>query len=152
MSVAAAERCSSQEAFETSGLTRVDFEISFIDDAQIAMVKTSGHATPEGFDAFVEAMTSDPRWRTGMNILGDHSNLDMSGLSSQDIENLVSSRLLRARLVGTGRLAIVAGTSLTFGFGRMAEAYAEDVLPFRMRIFKKTDDALAWLREEPAAH
>ena len=125
----------------------MDFEISFIDDAQIAMVKTSGRATLEGFDAFLEAMTSDPRWLTGMSILGDHSELDMSSMSAQEIENLVSARLLRASAVGAGRLAIVAGNPLTFGFGRMFETYAEDVLPFRMRIFKKTDDALAWLRE-----
>ena len=130
----------------------MDFEISFIDDPQIAVIKTSGCATLEGFDAFLEAMLSDPRWRPGMSILGDHSELDMSGLSSQDIENLVSSRLLRADAIGTGRLAIVAGESLTFGFGRVAEAYAENVLPYRMNIFYTTDEALAWLREERAAH
>ena len=44
----------------------MNFEISFIDGDQIAVVKTSGHATREGFDAFPEAVMADPRWRGGM--------------------------------------------------------------------------------------
>ena len=129
----------------------VDFEISFIDDEQIVVVKTSGRATLEGFDAYLDAMTSDPRWRTGMSILSDHSELDTSDLSQHDIENLVSHRLSETAVVGGGLCAIVAGTPLSFGLGRMFEAYAEDVLPLRIRVFATTDEALAWLREERAA-
>ena len=128
----------------------MDFEISFIDDAQIAVVKTSGRATIEGFDAFLEAVTSDPRWRPGMSILSDHSELDVAHISSQDIESIVSFRLSRADELGDGCLALVANTPLKYGLSREFEAYGEVVLPLRTRIFATTDDALAWLREESA--
>jgi hypothetical protein len=129
----------------------VDFEISFIDDGQIAVVKTSWQATLDGFAAYLEAMTSDPRWRTGMSVLSDHSELDTGGFSSQDIENLVKSRLSQTGVVGGGLCAIVARTPLNFGFGRVFMAYSEGVLPLRTHIFNTTDDALAWLREENSA-
>lgn len=129
----------------------MNFEISFIDGDQIAVVKTSGHATREGFDAFPEAVMADPRWRRGMSILGDHRELDMSGLSAQDIRDLGNNRLLRGGAIGAGRLAIVASTPAAFGLARMAENYGEGVMPCLVRAFKTTDEALAWLREKSGA-
>jgi hypothetical protein len=134
-------------------LAVVDFEISFIDDGQIAVVKASGRATLEEISATMEASTSDPRWRAGMAVLADYNELDLSGLSSQEIENLTSGHFTQANVASdevAGRFAIVGSTPAKFGLGRKFEISAEDVLPFRVRVFSTTDDALAWLREERA--
>lgn len=50
--------------------------ISFDDSLWDVVVATSGQADLGGFRAFIEELLSSPRFRSGMNILADHTNLD----------------------------------------------------------------------------
>jgi hypothetical protein len=58
----------------------------------------------------------------------------------------VSIHLPFADAIGFGRCAIIAGSSLKFGLGRMFEAYAVERLSFRTRVFTTVEDAFTWLR------
>jgi hypothetical protein len=125
----------------------MEYEISFDSDAEIAIVRTSGAASLEGFSAYLRALVSDPRWRRGMDVLSDHTALDAGNLTAADIEALVAVHYPYAHAIGPGLCAIVCGSSLKFGLARMFDAHASLQLPFRSRIFTNVDEAVAWLRE-----
>lgn len=124
----------------------MEFEIVFDTDSELVFVRTWGAASLEGSSAYMRALVSDPRWRPEMDVLSDHSALDASYLTAGDIEALVGLFLPSVRAIGTGRRAIVAGSSLKFGLGRMFEAYALKRLSFRTRVFTTVEDAFTWLR------
>jgi len=123
----------------------MEFEITFDADSDFAVVRTRGLASAEGFTAYLRALVSDPRWRPGMDVLSDHSELDAGHLAARDIEGLVSIHLPFAEAIGHGLCAVVAGSSLKFGLARMFEAHAEKQLPFRLRVFATAEEAYSWL-------
>lgn len=125
----------------------MEYEISFDSDAEIAIVRTSGAASLEGFSAYLRALVSDPRWRRGMDVLSDHTALEAGHPTASDIEALVAVHYPFAHAIGPGLCAIVCGSSLKFGLARMFDAHASLQLPFKSRIFMNTDAAVAWLRE-----
>jgi len=124
----------------------VEFEITFDTDADLAIVRAWGVAGAEGFSAYLSALTSDQRWRPGMDILSDFKDLDASQFTAVDIEGLVNIHLPFVEAIGPGLCAVVAGSSLKFGLARMFEAHAEERLPFRLRIFATSEEAFDWLR------
>jgi hypothetical protein len=108
-------------------------------------VRTRGLPSAEGFAAYLRALVSDRRWRPGMDVLSDHSELEAGHLTAHDVEGLVGIHLPFAEAIGPGLCAVVAGSSLKFGLARMFEAHAEKQLPFRLRVFVTGEEALAWL-------
>lgn len=125
----------------------MEYEIVFDIDSELAIVRTSGAASLEGFSAYLQALVSDPRWRRGMDVLSDHTDLEASHVTAGDIEALVAIHVPYAHAIGPGLCAIVCGSSLKFGLARMFDAYAYDQLPFRSRVFATIEEAFAWLRE-----
>jgi len=124
----------------------MEHEIIFDSDSGLAIVRTSGVASLEGFSIFLRALVSDPRWRRGMNVLSDHTALEVGHVTAGDIEALVGIHLPFAHALGPGLCAIVSGSSLKFGLGRMFEAHASGKLPFRPRVFATAEEALTWLQ------
>ena len=123
----------------------MEFEIVFDTDSEFAIVRTWGVASLESFSVYLRALVSDPRWRRGMDVLYDHTALEAGHLTAGDIEALVAIHFPFAHAIGPGRCAIVAGSSLKFGLGRMFEAHADGRLPFRPRVFATVEEAVAWL-------
>lgn len=115
-------------------------------------VRTSGKASFEGFVAFGEAVAADPRWRPGLRVLIDHSDLDMTELSAAVIAHL-GARADGGHhpIRGFERCAFVAPAPLNFAFGRMWGAYSGRGDAPHVRLFRHRDEAEAWLREGSAA-
>lgn len=126
----------------------VEFEISFESDPEIAIVKTRGRGELDGFREYLNALVSDERWRSGMDVLSSHRDLDVKDFAAADIEALVIVHGPFAEAIGPGLCAIVAGSSLKFGLARMFEAHSEGLLPFRVRVFSTEDEARRWLSDE----
>jgi hypothetical protein len=124
----------------------MEYEIDFDSDSEFVTVRTSGVASLEGFSAYLRALVADPRWHCGMNVLSDHTALRAGHLTAADVRALVAIHSPFAQRVGSGLCAIVTGSSLKFGLGRMFEAYAMDQLPIRTRVFTTVEEGLAWLR------
>jgi hypothetical protein len=124
----------------------MEFEIAFDVDSKLVSVRTWGIASIEGASAYMRALVSDPRWRREMDVLSDHTALNAGHLTAHDIEALVGVFVPIGNAIGTGRRAIVTGSSLKFGLGRMFEAHAARQLPFQPRIFATVEEASAWLR------
>ncbi|MGD0167395.1 MAG: hypothetical protein ABSC51_08910 [Gaiellaceae bacterium] len=121
------------------------FECTWIEPS-LVVVRTSGPASAEGFNALFEELASQPGFGYGVRILSDHTNLDVSGLRASDIEKIAEIRARHTRSMGA-RSALVVGLSAParYGLARMFEAYAgaEDD---SVRVFETFDEALTWLR------
>ena len=66
-------------------------------------------------------------------------------LDSPDLRRLIEFVAENRPEVG-GRTAIVASDDATYGLGRVAQIYAEPVVP-HLCVFRNGDDAMKWLKE-----
>ena len=126
----------------------MEYEFIFV-DSSLVICRSFGVASVEGFVDSAEALTSDPRWRPGMDTISDHTHLDASRLTASDIEQIASEEGEYSDEIGPGRAAIVVGPDSPnrYGLARMFEAYIEPLVETRVRAFRTFDEALAWLRE-----
>lgn len=97
------------------------------------------HPTVREWQAMMEAILSDPRFRPGFHFLFDKRKLHEAA-SIAYVEEV--SRFYRAHRHKFGRCAIVAGDLLAFGMSRMTEGYCIDG---NVRAFMEVNEAEAWL-------
>jgi hypothetical protein len=110
-----------------------------------ARVKTWGKASVEGFRHTVTAMVSHPDWKADMDVLVDHTRLEVADMDSESIWQLSKMAQELDRLTGRGWCAIVADKTLTFGLARMFQEMTESQIGQTLRIFETHDEANAWL-------
>jgi hypothetical protein len=122
----------------------VEYTIEFGGAPQDVTIRTSGPATAEGLIAFVTDLVADPRFRPGMAVLVDHSDLDARPLTGADIRAMAEVVIRLDERIGTSRVAILVPNPLTFGYARMYELHAAET-QLHSRVFYSRDDALMWL-------
>lgn len=126
----------------------MEFEIEWVDPS-LVICRTSGLASVEGYEAMMRALTSQPQFRPGVDLILDHTNLDVSALSAADIEQAAD---LHAQFAGAtaGRAAGVVGSGspMRYGLARMFEAYVVSQTDATVRIFETLEGAMAWLRPD----
>jgi hypothetical protein len=129
----------------------VEWEIIVSGDPPVMVARTSGTASVAGFVAMRDAVLSHPGFVPGIDLIQDLTGL-AGYLSSSGIRTLAdgASRTAKARDYW-GRLAIVVSGPAEFGLARMWEAYADDDLAARTRVFASLDEAYDWLRQLPPA-
>lgn len=129
----------------------MEFVLDFDQECSRVVIETRGIAALEGFVGYMKARTSDPRWRSGMDVLIDHTDLDTSPVDYAFIDALVDETERFADTLGSGRCAIVTGSGSSFGLARVFEALAEARVPTRYRVFRSRAEAEAWLGEGRSA-
>ena len=125
----------------------MEYEFIFV-DSSLVVCRSFGVASVQGFVDSAEALTSDPRWRPGMDTISDHTLLDASQFKASDIEQIANRESEYSDEIGQGRAAIVVGPDSPnkYGLARMFEAYIEPLVETRVRAFRTFDEALVWLR------
>jgi hypothetical protein len=123
----------------------VEWTIEFRGDPQDVTITTSGPATLESFLEMNAALLSDPRFRAGMLILVDHSDLDVTPLLQDEVASIGYNIARRGEHFAGTVAAIVCGTREAFGLLRIAQAHAAPS-PLRSEVFYDRDEALRWLR------
>lgn len=129
---------------------RVEHTIAFGGAPQDVLVTTRGCATVDGVNSYLEELVSDPRYRAGMLILMDHTDLDVSSLSADDTRSIAAHAVSLGDRLGSPLIAHVTPTPEAFGVTRMTRAYAEDAAS-RSRVFYTRDAALVWLENAVTA-
>jgi hypothetical protein len=130
----------------------VEYAIEMPDDGAFdVIVTTTGRATPQGLVECRRSVITDPRTRPEMNVMFDHTKLDMAGLSTADVQGMAASAA-RTYLQGGARgyVAIVAPALLTFGLARMFQGFAGEAVREHSTVVRTADEAQEWLAARTA--
>ncbi len=122
--------------------------IEFGGDRRDVTVTTHGSATPEGFIQLNEDLVDDPRFRPGMAILIDHSDLDVTPLTDVDVRAIAYCIVRLGERLGDSLAAVVAPSSLGHGLARASISFVQPSA-LRFETFGSADDALDWLAGQP---
>lgn len=123
--------------------------IEFVEGGPAGVVITTGGAASlEGFARMNGDLLADPRFRPGMRIVVDHSQLDATSLTRDKIDEIRRSVEQLDDRLGDSSVAIVVPDAFTFDLARMSVPL-EDEVRLRVHIFVNREDALAWLWEQP---
>ena len=128
----------------------MDFTIEFGGDPQDVTITLFGVASPGGFLRFNEARLSDQRFREGLLILLDASDLDTSQMTESMFQAAVEPMLERERLFPLLGLAILAPDEQTFKDAILTRAHLGGS-GSRRGVFASREAALTWLGEQRAA-
>jgi hypothetical protein len=128
-------------------LAVVEFMIEFGGEPQDVTITTSGIADVEGSRRLTYALASDPRYRAGMLLLVDHSDLEMSRLSDLDLERIAAAITESDWNLPPRAVAIVASNLETHVRAREAVAHLGGSRSNR-RVFGSREEALAWLESK----
>jgi hypothetical protein len=127
------------------GLQSMEFTIEFGASDAAVVITTGGAAHADGFLRFNRAIAADPRFQPGISVLVDHSALDMSTLTDDDLTEIARSVAAIQDRLGESMVAIVVPDDLGYRHTRQARAEAQP-LQIEAEIFSFRDDAIAWLR------
>jgi len=128
----------------------MEYTISINHDERYVEVNARGAASTSGFRSFVEDLLEPAYLDLNYNLLVEFSSLDTSPLGSSDIRNVVAFLEMRKEKLRHKKNALVASSTLTFGFARMYQILSEGVLPMSIRVFSSREQALEWLRDDSA--
>ncbi len=124
----------------------MEFKFTWIEPLLVD-VRTSGPASTEGFAALYEKLAAEPGFGAGVKMLSDHTDLDVSEVSAEDVEEIAAAR---DRYVGSldAYSALVVGprSPAKYGLARMFEALAAEGRGDLVRVFETRGEALVWLR------
>jgi hypothetical protein len=111
----------------------------------IFILATSQSADPETFKEMLETLVTHKDWAPGLPFLIDHSELDTSTLSSNDMRTLSSYNALYSDQIGCSKCAIVCTKDIDYGMGRIWEVFVDNQWKAEERLFRSYREALEWL-------
>lgn len=130
----------------------MNYKCEFVDGPFGVIVRTSGEADPREFVRGRRSVMNDPRYRPGMNVLLDHTELDFSGVTADGLAEMAESSTGDDDEVGNaGYFAIVTPRPLAFGLARMWQAFLSTQFDERVVIVETVEAAYGWLEEALAA-
>ena len=126
------------------------YEIEFHDDGPADVeIALGGSASPIALREFSDALERDPRFRAGLRMLVDISQLDPGDVADGHIAELAQRIVARDWDYAPGAVAIVAPDVQTF---RGAQAYRAHLggSKSNRHIVNSRAEGLAWLEEQRA--
>jgi hypothetical protein len=127
---------------------RVEFSLNFLGGRGVVIITTAGVATVEDFRVMNDALVEDPRFQPGTPILFDHSALDMTSLSADDVRRLGERPVMLGDRIGSSSIAVVVPSKVTFGLARMSHSRSTQS-ERTVRNFYTLAEALTWIRTHP---
>jgi hypothetical protein len=112
---------------------------------QDVTIRTSGKATIADAMDILRDLSEDERYRSGLKILIDHSELQSVEYSRDELRAQIDyTSSIEERLQPT-YCAIVASALGIYGVTRVWEAETGSIMKGTTRLFRSKEDALAWL-------
>ena len=122
------------------------FEISFNDSIKYVYVKTSGNASPDGFDKLMRAIVNFPQFQPGGKQLIDHRNLKGKNITATEMQQIKDVVKKYLKQIGYGKCAYLIPDTLGYGLVRMYELMGGEELHKEMAVFYNMEEAVAWLK------
>ena len=123
----------------------MDFCIEFCE--KYHLITTSGEAEVERWDELLGAIFDHEKWNSGGSIVMDHSDLAISQVTTDDIRRIANMAKRRGSEEGVVRHAVVGPRDLTFGLGRMWQAYVGEDTHVSTAVFRTRAEAIKWVSE-----
>jgi hypothetical protein len=120
--------------------------IEFGGEPQDVTVTTTGEATPDGFVLMNAEFVEHERFRSGMLVLLDHTDLAVRGLTARDVQTIAKDFARYASALSSTVVALVTPNPVQFGLARMSTTLAEP-LTTTIGVFYTRVEALGWLQE-----
>lgn len=81
--------------------------------------------------------------------LWDMSAADLTNVTTDNMRRFIARSAVLGETRRGGRTAVIAQSGEQYGLARMAEVFGDfESLPFALRVFRKRDEAVAWLKAE----
>jgi len=103
-----------------------------------------GETNYEAVKSYLDTLLVDPKFRPGMPGLIDCRGVK-SLFSIHDLRQTAADTKRRPELQVPARAAVLASSNLIFGLLRMFEVFNEGN-PSEIRVFRKPEEAMAWLQ------
>jgi hypothetical protein len=117
---------------------------------QDVTIRCFGEASFSNTAAFVRELLEDERYRPGLKILIDYTELQTIEYSSGELRGMIDRVIAMEEKMQSGYCAIVVPTPVVYGVMRIWEAEIESATKARLRLFRGREDAIAWLRDPDA--
>jgi hypothetical protein len=125
----------------------VEFNVQYHDG--IFEVKTSGDAEFGKFRDILETLVTHEKWKPGSAFLINHTELNASPLTIDDMRNIAKLNGLYSTKIGQSKCAHLLARDLEYGLARMWQAYVENEWEVTEKLFKSRDEAIVWLSDKP---
>ncbi|MDJ0867222.1 MAG: hypothetical protein QNK03_14015 [Myxococcota bacterium] len=114
-------------------------------DAEQRLIYTTatGVVTDDDMSSHQAALVADPSFDRTFDQIWDCREVEVLEVSAEGLRRLASARSFDA----DARRAVVAGTDVVYGMARMFQSL-HDEAPEEVRVFRKLEEALAWLGVE----
>ena len=123
----------------------MEFQIAFPTDSPADLeIRISGVPTLAELELLNAALVADPRFRAGLRILVDVSELDSGGITGEDVETMSAPIVVRDWEYPPSAVAIVASGGANYDIIRLYRAHLGGSKSNRT-VFQGREDALAWL-------
>lgn len=121
------------------------YQVEWGGSPQDVTIRTFGKATVADAMSILRDLSEDERYRSGLKILIDHSELQSVEYSRDELQAQIDrTSAIKAKLQPT-YCAIVASTPGIYGVVRVWEAEVGSITKAMTRLFRSEEDALAWL-------
>jgi hypothetical protein len=126
----------------------MEYELQVGDGPFQVILTTAGAASVKVFTQPSELLRTDPRIADGMNMLFDHSRLDLSEVTTEQVRTIAGNTGGEYQGRG-GRIAIVLPEPASFGLGRMWQSLTGEDISARTRVVTSVETSYEWLESEP---
>ncbi len=113
-------------------------------EARLVRIVGSGRLTDDEMVQCVSALRADPKLEPDMSTLSDMRDIEVA-FTPEGVERMVDAMEATAERRSQARAAIVVGSDVAFGMGRMFEMQSEERTAPSFRIFRDMDAAREWL-------
>jgi hypothetical protein len=111
------------------------------------VVNTEGEADIAEFLEGERRLLSDPRYRPGLNLLYDHSRLDVSAVTSAEVRAVAQTDRAIPEPLWAASIAIVAPHPATFGLARMWQLMLGPDIETPITVVRSIAEAHEWLAQ-----
>lgn len=124
------------------------YALTYLKDKECFLIEDYGKTDPNVIEEALKEILQSEHWRNPGNIIFDCSNEDLSQLNTSDVQIISLKFTLYNKVLAGSRFAIVMPKDLSFGMGRMWEAFTINKATFQIQIFRTLDAAHNWLKNK----
>jgi len=125
----------------------MEYKISFDEKLSLFLIQTTGDITIEDDRSCIEDLVTHPKWNQKYPLIVDRRKSTTKQLTANDMHLIADMVKEFGDRLGPTKIAIVMGTELDYGMGRMFEILTSGDVPFNMRICRSMEEAVSWIRQ-----